>query len=151
MIPLIRLLIRYIKLNNDIFISLKKGHTLLHQACIVNNLEGAKKLMIAGADPCKKDWKGLDSICYTIQNRNPELIQILLYLHKRKIHLNEQFTAKQETYLIMSAKIGSPIVVKIFLNAKANPNVLDRVSFTVIYVIYFGRNEELPFSSICVQ
>jgi ankyrin repeat protein len=87
-------IINKVWLNNDIFILLKKGHTLLHQACIVNNLEGAKKLMIAGADPCKKDWKGLDSICYAIQNRNPELIQTLLYLHKGKIHLNEQFTAK---------------------------------------------------------
>jgi len=30
--------------------------------------------MIIGADPTKRDWKGYDSICYAIKNRNSDLL-----------------------------------------------------------------------------
>ena len=79
--------------------------------------------MIIGANPCKKDWNGFDSICYAIQNRNAELVQTMLYLHKGIVNFQAQFTSSMETYLIMAAKVYAPVVIKILLNKGADPNI----------------------------
>lgn len=86
-------------------------------------MEHAKQLMIIGANPCKMDWSGFDSICYAIKNRNPDLLQTLLHLCKGDIDYNKHFTATLETYLIMAAKAVAPVVIKILLNKGADPNI----------------------------
>ena len=79
--------------------------------------------MIIGANPCKKDWSGFDSICYAIKNRNADLIKTLLHLSTKKINFNKRFTSLMETYLIMAAKVVAPVVIKILLNKGADPNI----------------------------
>lgn len=97
------------------------GTPPLHWRVDADDLQGAQKLLQAGADANALTERGISPLSLAIANGNAPMVELLLK-HGAKAGQSEP---TGETLLMMAAQVGEPAVVKLLLDHGAQVNARD--------------------------
>jgi ankyrin repeat protein len=121
----------------------KVGDTALHHAIMAKHIETARFLLEKGADPARRNNKGLTPFhMAAILLKDTDVLGLMLG-NEKKIEIDERDNNRQ-TALHMAIKWSNETSARFLLSNGANPNVADQNGATPLHVAaYYSKDVDI--------
>jgi uncharacterized protein len=122
------------------------GTPPLHWRVDVDDLDGARRLLKAGADAKALTERGISPLSLAVANGNAAMVKLLLQSGANA----SQSEPSGETLLMMAAQVGEPDVVKLLLDHGAGVNSRDP-HFGQTALMFASRAGHVPIVSLLIS